>query len=90
VPTLQTLSRKEYGDNAELSKAYPVGLPVGCPLRETQNVRFVVHVVGPNMNPKRPFYLGEDEKGYAKGKEELRKCYFDVLNKFWEKTGLKD
>jgi len=90
VPTLQTLTRKLYEDNAEVSEAYPVTLPVGCPLRENQNVRVVIHVVGPNMNPKRPNYLGEDEKGYARGKDELRKCYLSVLNRFWIATELKD
>eukprot|EP01123_Difflugia_compressa_P009599 TRINITY_DN3232_c0_g3_i1.p1 TRINITY_DN3232_c0_g3~~TRINITY_DN3232_c0_g3_i1.p1 ORF type:complete len:146 (-),score=17.89 TRINITY_DN3232_c0_g3_i1:99-476(-) len=90
TPTLQTLTRRAYSDTAELSKAYPVFLPVGCPLRETQNVHVVVHVVGPNMNPKRPNYLGDDEKAYAKGKEELRKCYTNVLSVFWDLTGLKD
>jgi len=85
TPSLQTLSRRKYSENADLSTAYPVNLPVGCPLREGQNVRTVIHVVGPNMNPKRPNYLGED---YIKGKEELRKCYTNVLKCFWEATGL--
>jgi len=88
TPTLQTLTRRLYGDLAELSKAFLVPLPEGCPLREYQNVRYVIHVVGPNMNPKKPNYLGED--GLAKGKEELRKCYENVLQCFWESTGLTD
>jgi O-acetyl-ADP-ribose deacetylase (regulator of RNase III) len=89
TPSLQTLTRRKYGDNAELSKAYPVFLPEGCPLRDEQNVRYVIHVVGPNMNPKKPFYLaGED--GMKRGEDELRKSYRNVLNCFWELTGLKD
>jgi len=90
TPSLQTLSRKLYSDSAEGAKEYPVSLPVGCPLRETQNVRTVIHVVGPNMNPKRPNFLGDDEKAYAKGKEELKKCYVNILNCFWKATELKD
>jgi len=88
TPSLQTLTRKRYGDSAELSTPYPVLLPQGCPLREYQNVRYVIHVVGPNMNPKKPHYLGED--GLNKGKEELRKSYWNTLLCFWKLTGLKD
>jgi len=90
TPTLQTITRKLHSENAELSEAYAVPLHEGCPLRETQNVHVVIHVVGPNMNPKRPNFLGDDEKGYAKGSEELKKCYTNVLNTFWKLTGLSD
>jgi len=86
TPSLQTLTKRLYGENAEVGKDYPVDLPEGCPLREFQNVHTVIHVVGPNMNPKKPLYLGED---YEKGKIELRKSYQNVLSFFLKKTGLQ-
>lgn len=90
TPSLQTLTRKCFGDSATVAKAYPVELPRGCPLRENQNVRYVIHVVGPNMNPKKAHYLGDSAESLENGKNLLRQSYSDVLQAFWRLTQLKD
>jgi len=70
-----------YKTPAEVSKAYPVDLSAGIPLRDEQDVHTVIHIVGPNMNmtSKRAFSLKGD---YEKGSPLLKKAYQDVLNMF--------
>lgn len=39
---------------AELGRAYPVQLPSESPLRQSEDVLFVIHVLPPNMDPESP------------------------------------
>jgi len=81
---LEKLTLKQYKTPAEVAKAYPVDLLPGIPLRDEQDVRTVIHVVGPNMSisSKRVNNLKGD---YEKGSPLLRKAYEDVLNVFLQK-----
>jgi len=82
TPSLEELTLQLYEIPARVSVPYPVPLPVGCPLRNTQNVHYVIHVVGPNMNPKRDNCLNGD---YEKGEKLLRQSYESVLDVFVRK-----
>jgi len=82
TPSLHELTLQYYTAPAKVSKAYTVPLPEGCPLRTNQNVHYVIHVVGPNMNPKRPNCLNGD---YEKGEKLLRTAYEQVLDAFLSK-----
>jgi len=70
-----------------VGKPYPVDLVPGGPnsLTDQQNVHTVIHVVGPNMNPKRKNYLNGD---YVLGAKLLKKAYHEVFNCFYERSGL--
>jgi len=76
---LEKETRKLYSKNARTAKAYPVELKECSPLREYQGVRTVIHVVGPNMSPKRPRYL---EQNYELGEKLLKKAYESILRTF--------
>jgi len=76
---LEKETRKLYSKNAKTAQAYPVELREGSPLRELQGVRTVIHVVGPNMSPKRPRYL---EQNYEKGEKLLKRAYESILRTF--------
>jgi len=80
---LEKLTHKLYKPPAEVAKAYPVDLQAGCPLRDEQDVRTVIHVVGPNMSSKRANSLKGD---YEKGEFLLRRAYEDVLCVFYNKV----
>jgi len=79
---LEKLTHKLYKPPAKVAKAYAVDLIDSCPLRDEQEVHCVIHVVGPNMSPKRPNYLKGD---YEKGEALLREAYEDVLAVFHQK-----
>eukprot|EP01124_Arcella_intermedia_P005372 TRINITY_DN13172_c0_g1_i1.p1 TRINITY_DN13172_c0_g1~~TRINITY_DN13172_c0_g1_i1.p1 ORF type:complete len:542 (-),score=174.94 TRINITY_DN13172_c0_g1_i1:106-1512(-) len=83
---LEKLTHKLFKPPAVVAKAYPVDLPPGIPLREEQEVRTVIHVVGPNMSPKRPNYLKGD---YEKGDALLRRAYEEILEKFLQRLNLE-
>jgi len=85
APSLKQLTLQHHKAPADVAIEYPVDIPEGCPLRDIQNVHTVIHVVGPNMCPKRPNCLFDD---YVRGRELLKKCYENVLNCFYTKTGL--
>jgi len=85
APSLKQLTLQHHKAPADVAIEYPVDIPEGCPLRDIQNVHTVIHVVGPNMCPKRPNCLFDD---YVHGRELLKKCYENVLNCFYTKTGL--
>jgi len=67
--------------SARVGTAYPVPLPNTSPLNVQEGVEYVIHVLGPNMNPERPNCLNAD---YKKGCESLRKCYEAFLETFWD------
>ncbi|GJP46386.1 hypothetical protein CLOM_g5680 [Closterium sp. NIES-68] len=54
-------------------------LPPSSPLRAREGVRHVVHVVGPNMNPRRPNCLDGD---YNEGERVLRSAYGALFREF--------
>jgi len=85
APSLKSLTLQLYKPPAEVAKEYPVDLPEGCPLRDTQNVHTVIHVVGPNMCPKRPNCLNNN---YDLGRTFLRQSYENALYCFYKQTGL--
>jgi aprataxin len=78
--SLRKITFKRYPNisEAETGIAYPVDLPPQNPLRMHQDVRTVIHIVGPNMNPNRPrCMVGYDEAGKL-----LQKTYEELLMKF--------
>lgn len=56
-----------------------VPLPSDSPLHSREGVSHVIHVLGPNMNPKRPNFLDND---YTKGCEILREAYTSLFDGF--------
>lgn len=56
-----------------------VPLPSTSPLCDREGVTHVIHVLGPNMNPRRPNCLDGD---YVKGCEILRKAYTSLFEGF--------
>eukprot|EP01125_Pyxidicula_operculata_P007506 TRINITY_DN2552_c0_g1_i2.p1 TRINITY_DN2552_c0_g1~~TRINITY_DN2552_c0_g1_i2.p1 ORF type:complete len:138 (+),score=10.14 TRINITY_DN2552_c0_g1_i2:485-898(+) len=78
--SLKKLTLAKYSPPAVCAKAYPVHLVEGSSLYQ-QEVRYVIHVVGPNMNRTRPNYLKDD---YDLGGNLLEESYLNCLNSFWE------
>ena len=54
------------------------------PLRKKEGVQYVIHVVGPNMNPERPDCLKGD---YETGCKLLEESYTSFLEFYAEKLG---
>ena len=70
---LYNYTRSVYpGIVAEIGKAYPVELPLSNPLREEEKIQYIIHVLGPNMNPNRLDCLIND---YERGDELLASAY---------------
>jgi O-acetyl-ADP-ribose deacetylase (regulator of RNase III) len=86
VYNLEKETRKLYSKNAKTAKAYPVDLRDGSPLKDFQGVKTVIHVVGPNMSPKRPRYL---EQNYEFGDKLLKRAYESILSTFLKLTKLE-
>ncbi|GAV73582.1 Macro domain-containing protein/DcpS_C domain-containing protein/AAA_33 domain-containing protein [Cephalotus follicularis] len=59
--------------------AVVVPLPSTSPLYRKEGVSHVIHVLGPNMNPSRPNWLGND---YVKGCKILSDCYTALFEGF--------
>jgi aprataxin len=57
-----------------------------CPLTQQQGTQYVVHCLGPNMNPRRPDCLDGD---YAAGAKVLAQAYDAALAFFAKETGLR-
>jgi O-acetyl-ADP-ribose deacetylase (regulator of RNase III) len=83
--SLEKETRKLYSKNAKTAKAYPVDLRDGSPLKDFQGVKTVIHVVGPNMSPKRPRYLADN---YEIGEKLLKRTYESIFRSFMKQTGL--
>lgn len=83
---LDKLTQRLYQPPAKVGKAYPVDLLPAGPnsLTYNQHVHTVIHVVGPNMNPKRKNCLNGN---YELGKELLKKSYEEILQCFYERCG---
>lgn len=69
---------------AECGRAYLVDLPEVSPLRKQQGVEYIIHVLGPNMNPTRPNCLYSD---YKVGCRLLEQAYSSLFQTFYEATG---
>ena len=71
----------------EIGKAYAVPLPGDHPLRhEPNNLRYVVHVLGPNVNPDRLDYLAESEAGLlekelSRAYRAMFECFLNLMSK---------
>ncbi|KAF3778919.1 Transcription factor [Nymphaea thermarum] len=59
--------------------AVAVPLPADSLLLRRESISHVIHVLGPNMNPNRPNYLGKD---YVKGCDVLRRAYSSLFCSF--------
>ncbi|KAL5710111.1 hypothetical protein ACHQM5_020715 [Ranunculus cassubicifolius] len=77
-PGLETATEERAGSLAPGSSLV-VPLPSTSPLYKKEGVTHVIHVLGPNMNPKRPNFLNND---YTKGSDILRKAYSSLFEGF--------
>ncbi|KAM0061235.1 putative Macro domain, histidine triad, aprataxin, aprataxin, C2HE/C2H2/C2HC zinc finger [Helianthus debilis subsp. tardiflorus] len=77
-PDLETATKKRAGSLSP-GKAVTVPLPSTSPLFSKQGVTHVIHVLGPNMNPKRPNCLNDD---YTTGCKILREAYSSLFENF--------
>nr|GEU49869.1 transcription factor bHLH140 [Tanacetum cinerariifolium] len=77
-PELDTATKKRAGSLTP-GKAVTVSLPSTSPLFSKEGVTHVIHVLGPNMNPKRPNCLKND---YNMGCKVLREAYSSLFESF--------
>ncbi|VFQ91669.1 unnamed protein product [Cuscuta campestris] len=77
-PALECATKERIGSLAP-GKAVVVPLPSSSPLFSREGVTHVIHVVGPNMNPKRPNCLNND---YVKGCKILSEAYSSLFDGF--------
>ncbi|KAI3771334.1 hypothetical protein L6452_02496 [Arctium lappa] len=77
-PDLDTATKNRAGSLAP-GKAITVPLPSTSSLFSKEGVTHVIHVLGPNMNPKRPNCLKDD---YNKGTKVLREAYLSLFENF--------
>ncbi|KND00810.1 hypothetical protein, variant [Spizellomyces punctatus DAOM BR117] len=81
---LMQSAKQLYPKPAEIGKAYPVPVESTSPLFMDEHVEQVIHVVGPNLNPKRPDCLSNDDDAVAK----LETVYKAIFNSFADLRGL--
>lgn len=77
-PSLETATREQAKSLAP-GRAVVVPVPSVSPLFSGEGVTHVIHVLGPNMNPKRPNYLNNN---YDEGCKILRKAYSSLFEGF--------
>ncbi|KAI4353391.1 hypothetical protein L6164_002345 [Bauhinia variegata] len=77
-PALESAT-KERAKSLLPGNAIVVPLPSRSPLFVREGVTHVIHVLGPNMNPQRPNYLGND---YGKGCKILQDAYTSLFEGF--------
>lgn len=77
-PALESATKERIGSLAP-GKAVVVPLPSSSPLFSREGVTHVIHVLGPNMNPKRPNCLKND---YVKGCKILSEAYSSLFDGF--------
>ncbi|KAI3781640.1 hypothetical protein L2E82_11660 [Cichorium intybus] len=77
-PDLDTATKKQAGSLSP-GTSITVPLPSTSPLFSKEGVTHVIHVLGPNMNPKRPNCLKDD---YQKGCKVLRDAYTSLFENF--------
>jgi len=71
-------TKRKYS-KATCGNAYVVKLPTESTLHQNEKVEYVIHILGPNMNPSRPNCLNDN---YEVGDALLKKCYESMLEKF--------
>ncbi|KDP22862.1 hypothetical protein JCGZ_00449 [Jatropha curcas] len=77
-PALE-MATKERASSLMPGHAVVVPLPSNSPLYSREGVSHVIHVLGPNMNPRRPNCLNGD---YTKGCKILRDAYTSLFDGF--------
>ncbi|KAL8196717.1 hypothetical protein R6Q57_024560 [Mikania cordata] len=77
-PDLDIATKKKAGSLVP-GNAITVPLPSTSPLYSKQGVTHIIHVLGPNMNPKRPNCLKDD---YNIGCKVLREAYSSLFENF--------
>ncbi|XP_023760223.1 transcription factor bHLH140 [Lactuca sativa] len=77
-PDLDTATKQRAGSLTP-GKAITIPLPSTSPLFSKEGVTHVIHVLGPNMNPKRPNCLKDD---YQKGCKVLKEAYMSLFGNF--------
>ncbi|KAL8517214.1 hypothetical protein ACS0TY_015445 [Phlomoides rotata] len=73
------IATKEKAVTLKPGKSVVVPLPSSSPLFAKEGVTHVIHVLGPNMNPKRPDCLKDD---YTQGCKILREAYSSLFEGF--------
>lgn len=73
------IATKESAETLSPGSSVVVPLPPNSPLHEREGVTYVIHVLGPNMNPQRPNCLKND---YIKGCKILRETYSSLFKSF--------
>ena len=81
---LADLTKAAHAPAAEPGRAYPVDLPAGCALRETEGVHCILHCCAPNLNPNKPNALDGDDAA-ARGKQMLAATYKALFSLFKQK-----
>ena len=80
---IESLTRAAWRPHGRPGAAYPVQLPADNPLRTTQGVEWLLHVVGPNMNRDRPLCLDGD---YATAEAQLAETYRALFAAFAQRA----
>ncbi|KAL1549110.1 transcription factor bHLH140 [Salvia divinorum] len=73
------VATKERAEKLAAGECVVVPLPSSSPWFGAEGVTHVIHVLGPNMNPKRPNCLKDD---YTKGCKILREAYSSLFEGF--------
>ncbi|KAI0531235.1 hypothetical protein KFK09_000788 [Dendrobium nobile] len=73
------IATKEQADTICPGSSIIVPVPRTSPLSQREGVTYVIHVLGPNMNPQRPNCLKDD---YVKGCKVLYEAYSSLFNNF--------
>lgn len=73
-----------YPNGAQTSKVYPIELDSKSPLRINEDVLFVLHVLGPNLNPDRPLCLRDN---FDLAKKLLSLSYQNILSFYSKQLG---
>ncbi|XP_020529579.1 transcription factor bHLH140 isoform X2 [Amborella trichopoda] len=73
------IATKESATSLNPGEAIAVPLPHNSPLYKREGMTYVIHVLGPNMNPQRPNYLNND---YVEGCRVLCKTYSSLFKCF--------
>jgi len=68
--------KKKYNVGA-VGESYPFKLPEDSQLRRSQNIHYIIHVLPPNLNPKKPDMMTDKHKA----ERLLRSTWNNTLGK---------